>query len=89
MRAWDLEDRARAVGVGDVDRVRGVVDDDGAPLARVRDQRGQLRACGGRAGRVVGRAEEDEVGAGHLRAAAPPSSASLRVAGALHSFVGL
>lgn len=66
-RTRDLVDGPGAVGVGDVERVGGVVHNDAAVLARKLHQLGQLLARGGRAGGVVGRAEEDDVGAGRLR----------------------
>jgi hypothetical protein len=59
--ARDLKDAARAVIVFDEQRVRGVVNDDAAILARKVDELRELRARRGRAGRVVRRAEEDDV----------------------------
>lgn len=61
--AGDLEDRARAVGVFDVQRVSRIVNDQRAVLLGEGDQLGQLLAGGRGARGVVGRAEEDEVGA--------------------------
>ena len=64
--AWDLEDGLWALWVADVDRVRGVVDDDGPVLLRERHQLLQLLPRGRCARGVVGIAEEDQVRGWHL-----------------------
>ena len=58
----DLVDRVRRAGIADVGLVRGVEEDDGArACARTSTQRRQRGARQHGAGRVVGRAEVDEV----------------------------
>mmetsp|Transcript_7261 Transcript_7261/g.12553 ORF Transcript_7261/g.12553 Transcript_7261/m.12553 type:complete len:279 (-) Transcript_7261:553-1389(-) len=62
--AWDLEDALGHVGVVDEDGVGSIEHDDGPVLLRERHQLRELLPGCRRTSRVVGRAEEDEVGAG-------------------------
>ena len=60
-RTWDLKDGLWPLWVRDVDGIGGVIDDDGAVLARKGNQLLQLLARRCSASRVVGIAEEYEV----------------------------
>ena len=64
---WDLVDGLGAVWVADVERVCGVINEDGPVLAGKGHELRQLLAGGSSPRWIVGRAEEDNVSARDLQ----------------------